>query len=159
MEISNEVRSRCIASYMPCMGLVRGNKVYIIGVNWGENEIWYADTKDGEVDYDAIPEMCPIEEYQLILKPLSSISDEDAIEVAKIHFGSSFPEKVLPNDYSFVISVGKRLSNNINNTLINGLTWLEITDYLRSKSYLLPYMGIDLLSAGIAITPEQGEKE
>lgn len=88
------------------------------------------------------------EEYYLLLKPLSSITDEDAIEVsnilginneAMVHHGRLFVDRIL----------GKRAGNSQDNCYLT-YTSLHCCDYLRSKGYALPYMGTsidDLISA------------
>ena len=88
-----------------------------------------------------------IQHAKLILKPLSEISDEDAIEVSKV-YGNNMPTKeegmgIIKNclyDYEE--------SNEV--TLHDGM---RVCDYLRSKSYDCGYGSIpSLISAGIAIT-------
>lgn len=73
----------------------------------------------------------------LELKPLSSISDEDAIEVAKIHFQG--PE--------FLNGMGGRQIAHKGRFLIR--RWIkssfwksDVVDFLRSRGYLLPWMGL-----------------
>lgn len=66
----------------------------------------------------------------LELTPLSSITDEDAVYIAKIEFGNI--------DYQT-----KWEGFNISNNDFSSLS-LESTDYLRSKGYALPYMGIEV---------------
>lgn len=73
---------------------------------------------------------------QLILRPLSKISDEDAIEVYKMVRG-------VTSDDRLMIYKGRYYAKVALNT--------EATDFLRSRSYMLPYKGIDLFEAGIAI--------
>lgn len=79
----------------------------------------------------------------LELKPLSSISDEDAIEVAKIYFSRD-------NDESYhTISNGKALVNRLISdwlqTSSNGfLVVIQVADYLRSRSYAIPFMGLSV---------------
>lgn len=69
----------------------------------------------------------------LLLKPLSAISDEDAIEVAKITY---------PGDGSW--QIGKGIINLIQEASLTALdidfeTLFEIVDFLRSKGYALPF--------------------
>ena len=77
-----------------------------------------------------------ITEYYIRLTPLSSITDDDAIEVAK--FEGSFDDAIIRGNYL------------INNILVvddyNSDTHLviKIVDYLRSKGYALPYMGLSV---------------
>lgn len=103
---------------------------------------------------------------RLLLKPLSSITDADAIEVAKIlsfHDGkgllidrhrlkhgeitmydryNDYPLKI--NTLYFIPETFEMFSKNDNGNWFNydGERILEIADYLRSKSYLLSWMGL-----------------
>lgn len=109
---------------------------------------------------------------KLLLTPLASISDDDAIEVAKI-------ANVLPNNwfeykkYSVdkvehpnegtevrVLGYSVRITNDgqiyfydysrpTTAIAIHGI--IDVLDYLRSKSYALPYKGQSLFELGIAI--------
>jgi hypothetical protein len=104
--------------------------------------------------------------YHLRLKPLSAISDEDAIEVAKIALGFSKITKNieittttdrrfgfsfwLNNEVEYMIDF-----NNLYNPTLIALTRktadneylhnaCNISDYLRSKGYALPWMGLSV---------------
>lgn len=70
----------------------------------------------------------------LSLKPLSSISDEDAIEVAKMYWGNNYSEFPLKTDK---IAHSRLI-------LPTMATRTDIADYLRSKSYALPFMGLSV---------------
>jgi len=74
------------------------------------------------------------------LKPLSSITDEDAIEVAKIRWSS------LGNNHPYKKSAeeGKKVVDTIGYCSADNYTMLKMFDYLRSKSYALPYMGLSI---------------
>ena len=83
------------------------------------------------------------------LRLLQKITDQDAIEVAKLcHSGYSHKD-----DY-ILIREGKDVIENYLNRQSNiyGLDWLKVFDYLRSKSYALPYKNWsveDLVEFGI----------
>jgi len=86
--------------------------------------------------YGLTSEICP-----LFLRPLSDISDEEVIEIASVVFTH--------NDVSirYMIDEGKNLINKmcsmkLNNTGYIGYICLNIFDLLRSKSFLLPWMGL-----------------
>lgn len=86
-----------------------------------------------------------IERAYLILKPLSSISDEDTTEVSNIVGwvkGNNLNEyRELINDFFGDRTLRGRFS------LIPELpvyTSLEVIDYLRSKGYALPFMGVSV---------------
>lgn len=88
------------------------------------------------------------EECQLILKPLSKISDEDAISVAKLMPNYDPLDQTASDEEILEILVfdGKEATTEHIEELP-----LKIYDFLRSKGYALPYMGIDLFESGIAI--------
>lgn len=85
----------------------------------------------------------------LELTPLSQISDEDAIEVAKIYqsnirgisllgIGGVSKEEILKAGLEFC----KRINGNYWNNYVNVFQMLWAFDFLRSKGYALPYNGI-----------------
>lgn len=78
------------------------------------------------------------------LRPLSSITDDEAIEVAKI----GLPDKVL-YDYLWIPGTGKAIANSIDkgrqtNTFYPHFRFIDTADYLRSKGFALPYMGLSV---------------
>lgn len=94
-----------------------------------------------------------VENTRLVLKPLSRISDEDALLCADnlgvdIYFKGT--SKLVPEELR-VQKVKECLFNHIHDFVaINEI--VGIIDFLRSKGYALPYQGIDLFEAGVAIT-------
>lgn len=84
---------------------------------------------------------------QLLLTPLSAISDEDAIEVAKI---AGYNTLNCPN----LLKAGMLIVQN-NSLMCRGMKsadWQQIIDYLRSKGYDTGYGNIkSLIEAGIAL--------
>lgn len=89
------------------------------------------------------------EEMFLLLKPLSSISDEDAIETAKLDSSINWNYGtfgVWKNTFgSTVVSNGKGLIQKYGQTIIDisFLTPVQF-DYLRLKGYALPWMGLSV---------------
>lgn len=82
---------------------------------------------------------------RLILKPLSEITESDLTEIAKMYGGiraklDDLHLQVI--DANNMVPKWFYLKGDIPHTLV---------DFLRSKSYMLPYMGIDLFESGIAI--------
>lgn len=76
--------------------------------------------------------------YYLELTPLSSITDEDAIEVAKIGFEQE-------NDLT--VSEGKMIVSQLlggDGLTVNDCQIIFIADCLRSKGYALSWMGISV---------------
>lgn len=83
---------------------------------------------------------------KLILKDLSDITDEDAIEVGKIFSKNSGTWQQGRGVLHFLLSGNFQPLGGIDfDTITN------IIDYLRSKSYMLCCKGINLFDAGIAI--------
>lgn len=78
---------------------------------------------------DKYPEICYLQ-----LKPLSSISDEDAIEVAMIES----PDLKESHYKGF----GQYLINNLSTSIVNNK--IAIADFLRSRGYLLPYRDLSV---------------
>ena len=78
----------------------------------------------------------------LELKPLSQISDEDAIEVSKIfglgHLSGAIKELILS---IFRTSINDSGTTSSTNGIKN---WLHVFDYLRSKGYALPWMDLSV---------------
>lgn len=74
-------------------------------VAWTAEEIGYAQKHDETfwpIAFQVIPELGHVSPWKLLLTPLSSISDEDAIEVAKI-FGCNMEDAVKDeDDYKFI---------------------------------------------------------
>lgn len=102
-------------------------------------------------------------DFKLLLTPLSEITDEDAIEVGKMCRIRSNDEKELA--YTGIMIPLFHLDNytwDNNHLYDNARTrsliadlrpryMLKVIDFLRFNRYALPYMGIDLFDAGIAI--------
>lgn len=96
------------------------------------------------------------EQCKLILHSLSNITDEDAIEVARIVGNKS--DHFLDGDISMAL-IGQIIIND-KNTLVHRLGGLinatQVVDYLRSKSYMVHH--INLFDVGIAIDAKTIEK-
>ena len=82
-----------------------------------------------------------------ILTPLSEITDEDAVEVAKIaRCRYKSIESIIVAGRELVTIYLDRSSN------VSAIYWVNIIDYLRSKHYDCGYMHIpSLITAGLAI--------
>jgi len=118
-----------------------------------------------------------LSEYKLILTPLSAISDEDAVEVAKMAIGDEAKlQKIVREGRIFVtMEYGVNVDTcvivppakqheygrecfyiyitNESKYIISSFGTSRITDYLRSRNYDIGYMGIkSLIDAGIAIS-------
>jgi hypothetical protein len=82
----------------------------------------------------------------LELTPLSQISDEDAIEVAKILFGDDISESELK---VWLPKISANLRNQFGSNIFPimqpyfSISW-QVADYLRSKGYALPFLNISV---------------
>lgn len=79
----------------------------------------------------------PVNEVCLPLKPLSSITNEDAIEVGRIVFPNL-------NDTQLILVKDGIVTMFESGWNVNGFKMLQIFDYLRSKGYALPWMGLSV---------------
>jgi len=104
----------------------------------------------------------------LLLKPLSSITDEDAIEVSNVYKSnvrgySTIGAAGVPRE-EFVragLEFCKRLDGNYWNNFANIYNMLAAFDLLRSKGYALPFMGLsvdEMVQAGWIKLSEKGDK-
>lgn len=80
-----------------------------------------------------------LESDYLSLKPLSSISNEDAIEVAKY---GGWDILLTPMSETEGIRQGGHWAKEISRGVIT--CGFDCADYLRSKSYALPFMGLSV---------------
>jgi len=114
------------------MGNTSENKAKFFAQYWGQNVL---HRKDGS--YVSVCFLNPIKDRYLFLKPLSSITDEDAIEVGRIVFPNlTDTQLILVKD-----GVVNIFSSGWN---IDGLRMLKIFDYLRWEGYALPWMGLSV---------------
>lgn len=120
------------------------NKARFYGANWGNTVVIDGSRLDlNSIDYDGW-----LEDSYLELKPLSDISDEDAIEVYCRNLVA------FPKDKAYLET--KSFSNNILGIKISCLkypylkteyfdiNYIDIfrAEFLRSREYLLPWMGL-----------------
>ena len=80
-------------------------------------------------------------DFYLMLKPLTKLTDDDAINVSKI-WGSDVESRILGNYLSIRIAT-REVSETRNS--------VGIVDYLRSKGYAIPYLDLsveDLIEYG-----------
>jgi hypothetical protein len=136
METSNEIISKVFAGYLGCEMIFEksGRITRLFGVTIGNNDISLMDS-DSLKSYNYFP-------FKLLLTPLSAISDEDAIEVAKMldyHDSEDFSVKVF-----------------IERGIMDNKLWkrYDTYQYLQSRSYDLPHYllgGKTLHQSGLCI--------
>jgi len=173
MELTNEIKLKIFSNYIGC-------RVKYIGTD-GEYKEGMSDTNKDDYNYRFIltgikkdNHWCTtalfgdilnredlvvdtnietdINDCKLILTPLSEITDEDAIELTNIlgWKGLNSGEAKALFGLFFLI----KSNDNLKSQLLYDLNDIcMVYDYLRFKGYMVPYMGIDLYEAGIAIKP------
>lgn len=126
------------------------NKARFFALYWGQNLLMDEELSQVEVCNQIDFEW---EQWKLSLKPLSSISDEDAIEVAKI-YGTFYDTKEDLEDVKdhvilALIEDDEEAYNMWDHVGFQVMSY--VIDYLRSKGYALPWMGLsveELVEAG-----------
>lgn len=119
------------------------NKAKFFALHWGQRIM--KKNIEGLENFITEPDgflRSPSKETYLELKPLSQISDEDAVEVSKI-INKQFPKVYSIGDGEKFIE--KYIAGNIlalNLSRISTLSHIE--HYLRSKGYALPFMGMSV---------------
>lgn len=113
------------------------NKEKFFAQYWGQRILRYSFWREDVESRD-----CKFEEavknHYILLKPLSSITDEDAVEVAKI-----FNQHKIKAHYSddslkaYLIKEGKQFAFRCEHYVV-------IYQYLQSKGYALPFMGLSV---------------
>jgi hypothetical protein len=113
MEIDNEIKDKVFALYL-------GQRIRFIN---SRNNDWSV----------LMPSHLYLDnEFKIILKPLSAITDEDAVEVAQIIMGGF---EALKNGKAFIKQIDKRESMVLN---FHPLSTLQAFQFLQSKGYDLP---------------------
>lgn len=141
--ITNEMKAKIFALY-----LGSPFQVEYVSVTDGTEKTLKHDCLTVFDLYIHNPEKDKYHELKLILKPLSEITDDDLTEIAKMYGGiraklDDLHLQVI--DANNMVPKWFYLKGDIPHTLV---------DFLRSKSYALPYIGIDLFESSLAI-PKQ----
>ena len=116
------------------------NKAKFFAQYWGQYVLYFTSDFLRKIDNLTLDSV-ENDDY-LELKPLSQISDEDAIEVSKIfgigHLSGAIKELILS---IFRTSINDSGTTSSTNGIKN---WLHVFDYLRSKGYALPWMDLSV---------------
>jgi len=144
VEITNELLAGVYGAYIGC-GATHENSIDTKLVGWDVLSFKYGNpVLEGTWKHrdDACRLWCYWDECKLLLTPLSEITDEDAIEVARLNrVETSCPELVGHSIIHWRVKNGFVREFNA-----------EMCDYLRSKGYDAGYLNIpSLIEAGIAI--------
>lgn len=158
MKLTNEEIAKVFALYLGCKMeytsvfdpnlKLRGN---LLGVCSYTTELLLTD------DSSDLNNQSVIGHAKLLLTPLSNISDEHAIEVAKIlypdHHNNNYTVQRENNRVD--VWFGYNCVHIYHDGSIKGKEdgWInyEVADQLREWGYMLPYKGFDLFELGIAI--------
>lgn len=120
-----------------------GKSYKMVGVSEWEGNL-QVETSKGETDW------WNINQCQLILFPLSKISDEDAVEVAKIM--GVIDSDCGVDDYEYWGNYVKKSYINEGKQHRSFIVSVEVIDYLRSRSYDCGHGDIkSLIEAGMAV--------
>lgn len=126
------------------------NKAKFFALYWGQNILLYnnAERKTQFLSFGIFKEQKHIERSRLLLKPLSSISDEDAIICAKLIYKyDDTPSGKIASERSHTAENGKDYvieSIQDNDGVFHSVVSFEVVDYLRSRGYALPFMGLSV---------------
>jgi hypothetical protein len=149
--LTNEEIARVLAMYYGCE--YKKRDAYMeMNAFWLYNEVW-------ENRYDDDLRNC-----KLLLTPLSEITDEDAIEVAKILYPKSpITDSGMKGSGKTAIMWLFHYKDSLTRSVNYGLSILEVYQYLIQKGYAVPlFFGIDhpangktAIELGIAIDKTQ----
>lgn len=98
--------------------------------------------EDGETEYKMTigNNTFQLHDRQLLLTPVSKITDEHAIEVGKIWWPGAVNDDSLEKAVDSIQQIG----GNLWNTLQYGTIWTAVYEYLKSECYAVPlWFGID----------------
>jgi hypothetical protein len=115
---------------------------------WGQNVATFKADNHSNHDLEVGTQHPVNKVFSLRLRPLSSISDEDAIEICRMMNHGAYShgrESKIRDGKDLIKSYQNKQSN------VHGVEWLRIYDYLRSKRYALPFHGYsveELVEAG-----------
>ena len=146
--VTNEVKAKVFAQYLGCKTAgIFENDFILKGVfqsAYEDNDFIAAiGSKEVFIEQHEVY----VEDLKLILKPLSSITDEDAIEVAKI---------LKPNDeHTHNSEYGKMYVKQLfDGVMHTAMKYFSLYQFLQSKGYDLPNYhlnGLTLKEAGLCI--------
>jgi len=147
MEHTNEFLMGIFAAYMGCevMNTDDGKHLKMIGVSGSFISVYEPPYPFCESEGDEYEWM--YSECKPILTPLDEITDEDAVEVAKI-------ARCRYQSIESIIAAGKELVTIYldRSSNVSAISWVNIIDYLRFKKYDCGYMHLpSLITADLAI--------
>ena len=111
------------------------NKSKFMALYWGQKVLYVGGVGICEIGKGGWNLKHP--DFFLELKPLSSITDEDAIEVSRV-LDSNFRQPLDVKYWPFHVNRGK------SHILPTRPCRSDVADYLRSKGYALPYFNLSV---------------
>lgn len=115
-------------------------KEKLYALYWGQEVKCYTQL-DGPFMIDDGRKMRTSVSY-LLLRPITQVTDEEAIEVAKIW--RPLRGNVGYNSQFHTAICGREIIDRLNGYDRDFETFMLLTDYLRSKGFALPFMGISV---------------
>jgi hypothetical protein len=134
MEITNEFRLRAFGAYWNAEVEVLHN-----GVNTRQENPKVTGYLLAQIQHHPAENTT----YKLLLTPLERITDEHAIEVARI--AGITGEYAIKNGKFIAMNLFYGSGHNRNTIQV-----ITTADQLRAWNYLIPFMGVDLVEAGVA---------
>lgn len=112
------------------------NKAKFFAQYWGQKVLFHTNSRPYFITFESfINSIEFIDNYSSYLKPLSSITDEDAAVIGSYRYKDA---KLLTH-----IEIGKGLVKEFLGAYKTKLERFEV-DYLRSKEYALPFMNLSV---------------
>lgn len=103
-------------------------------------QVWIVSLEDENFEKNELSCEANINECQLILTPLSHISDEDCILI----FNKFYPNAIRYADSEKIYDIKNAIKSNFSEDVIIDEDFIFYTDFLRSKGYALPYMDLSV---------------
>jgi len=122
------------------------NKAKFFALYWGQKIVrhydWHNHVENASCAWESVFPDTKYNSYYLELKPLSSISDEDSLSLSAI-IQRVFPSaKSIQDGKDFI---NKFISGNILFLKISQVSTItNVIDFLRSRGYALPWMGLSV---------------
>jgi hypothetical protein len=154
--IAEQTKARIFGLYLGCPVMdvdEPAKRLYLSDVSYHRELDMAMATVANEDDIEDWWPRNNLDYIKLLLSPLRDLTEEDGNAIAKMCGGVW-----LKKDDNFWQIVDK--DNQVPEWFIlNEYLPMKITDFLRSRYYALPYMGIDLFGSGIAMVKPKKESE
>lgn len=118
------------------------NKAKFFAQYWGQKVLHRQHLVNGNL-IDLVYNKDTKDKYWLGLKPLSSITDEDAIILMNIIYPEFDKKEILYKKDRFIYFLSKNPIYHISMECVED-NCIYVFDYLRSKAYAIPWMGLSV---------------